>query len=397
MATTQVLVDREAQAEVDAVTALLRDRSVLPLFQPIVDLTTGAVVGVEALARGPAGSPLERPDQLFAAARRAGQLGPVDLLCAERALECALEAADLPPLLFVNAEPAVLHQPVSPRLLELLLSGLPFRVVLEYTERALSTVPADLLRIAGMAHGMGNAIALDDVGAEPMSLAFLPIVQPDVIKLDMHLLRNPSAPATLEVCAAVADAARRTGAMIIAEGVETAADVAVARSLGAHWGQGWHFGRPAPLPGSSFPLVDRASVLRAPSPGMHQPAGSPLQVALAGGARPAEGPAARRVLDRMLAAVAEQRHAVVLESRDSAEVASWLPDVERMNAVAAFTATLGAGSAAAPFPGESCLVVVTPDYAAALFRDSASGILTQSEDREVVAAVGRVLFTRLEP
>src|SRR5690349_6636552 len=113
--------------EAGTVRRILRDRLVTPVFQPIVDLATGALVGVEALARGPLDTPLSRPDQLFAAAERAGQLGPMDLLCAERALECALESPVRLPLVFVNAEPAVLDQPLTPRLLELLLNGLPFR------------------------------------------------------------------------------------------------------------------------------------------------------------------------------------------------------------------------------------------------------------------------------
>ncbi|MEV4278550.1 EAL domain-containing protein [Actinoplanes xinjiangensis] len=403
MAATQVLTDPLAAPCADAetaaaVAALLRDRSVVPLFQPIVDLKTGAVVGVEALARGPAGGPLERPDQLFAAAHRTGQLGAVDLLCAERALECALEAPDVPPLVFVNAEPAVLDQPISPRLLELLVSGLPFRVVLEYTERALSTVPAGLLRIAGLAHAMGNGIALDDVGADPMSLAFLPFVEPDVIKLDMHLLRHPSAPATVEVCTAVTAAAARSGAMIVAEGIETAADVATALALGAHWGQGWHFGRPAHLADLAMPAVDRTPPLRPARPGLHQPAGSPFSVAATSGARPAEDAVIRRTLDRMTAAVDGQGHAVVLGSYSSGEQAtSWGPYAQRATRQATFTAMLRPDSGAEPFAGESCLVVVTPNYAAALCRDSASGALVQTEDRDMVTSIGRVLLQRLKP
>ena len=403
MATMRVLADSAAEPDVTgeaaAVAALLRDRSVVPLFQPIVDLATGAVVGVEALARGPAGGPLERPDQLFAAAHRAGKLAPVDMLCAERALECAIEAPDIAPLVFVNAEPAVLDQPVSPHLVELLVSGLSFRVVLEYTERALSTVPAGLLRIAGMAHGMGNGIALDDVGADPMSLALLPFVDPDVIKLDMHLLRNPSAPATVEVCSAVTAAARRTGALIIAEGIETEADVATARALGAHWGQGWHFGRPARAADLSLPRVDRAPRLRAARPELYQPDGSPFEVAVAGGARPAPEPVIQRAVDRMHAAVDTQAHAVVLGSYSSVDelTAERRQHAEQVTRKATYAAILRPGGETDPFPGESCLLVVTPDYAAAVCQDSVSGVMVRTEDRDVVTSIGRVLLQRLKP
>ncbi|MEU4427438.1 EAL domain-containing protein [Actinoplanes sp. NPDC024001] len=402
MSTAHVLEDLRSQAdtagEAAAVAALLRDRTVTPLFQPIVDLTGGAVVAVEALARGPAGSRLERPDQLFAAAHRAGLLGPVDMLCAERALECAIAGPVVPPLVFVNAEPSVLSQPISARLLELLTGGLPFRVVLEYTERALSTVPAALLRIAGMAHRMGNGIALDDVGADPMSLAILPFVDPDVIKLDMHLLRNPTAPATAQVCAAVTAAARRTGAIVIAEGIETAADVATARSLGADWGQGWHFGRPAPLAELHLPVIDRAPALRASRPGLHQPSGSPFEVAVAGGAHRVEREAARRTMERMCVAAESHQHAVVLGSYCSADdVAAWRPSTERLTRHATLTAMVRPDGAVDPFPDESCVLVVTPEFAAAVCWNAQSRTLARTEDREVVASIGRVLLQRLNP
>ncbi|MEU4218107.1 EAL domain-containing protein [Actinoplanes sp. NPDC026623] len=122
--------------------AVLAGRLVKPLFQPIVDLSTRAVMGLEALARGPAGTALEFPDQLFAAAGAAGRLGELDMLCSERALECAVAASEPPPLLFVNAEPAVMDQPPSPRLVELIESGLLFREILEYTDARCRPCPA---------------------------------------------------------------------------------------------------------------------------------------------------------------------------------------------------------------------------------------------------------------
>src|SRR5690348_15006109 len=145
-----------ARAAIDAV---LADRLVQPLFQPIVDLSTRTVVGVEALARGPAGTDLQFPDRLFAAASAAGRLGELDMLCAERALECAVAAPVHPPLVFVNAEPAALDQPLSPRLIKLIVNGLPFREILEFTERALSALPGSLLRIAAQAQHWGNSLA----------------------------------------------------------------------------------------------------------------------------------------------------------------------------------------------------------------------------------------------
>ncbi|MCO8278028.1 EAL domain-containing protein [Actinoplanes sp. TRM 88003] len=361
-----VAVPEHDEHALDAAT-ILRHRLVTPLFQPIVDLDTGTVVAVEALARGPVGSCLERLDRLFAAASQAGLLGPMDLMCAERAIECELEAANTPPMLFVNAEPAALDQPISARLIELLLSDLPFRIVTEYTERALSTFPAALLRIAGQSHLLGNGIALDDVGADPMSLAFLPFIEPDVIKLDMHLLRNPCAPSTAEVCAVVAAAAARTGAVVIAEGIETSADVDVARTLGATWGQGWHFGRPTRAADLQLHVRGAAAGIRDARPGLHQPIGSPFEVAIAGATGLAHDAAIGPALERISVAIDGQEHAVVLGSYcEPGDVAPWLPHIDRVTRQAAYASVLRPGSTPEPFPGESSLVVMTPDYAAAL-------------------------------
>lgn len=279
------MVDRHAGVEVRAGLAeILAERLIQPLYQPIVDIDTRMVVGLEALARGPAGSGLEFPEQLFAAARAAGRLGELDMLCAERALECAIDAGERPPLLFVNAEPAVLDQPLSPRLIELVCAGLPFREVLEFTERALPTVPGSMLRLAALTRAFGHSIALDDVGVEPMSLAFLPILEPEIIKLDMGLIREPDVATTVQVSTVVRAQARRTGAVVIAEGVETARDLEVARSLGARWGQGFLFGRPGPIGGTRHRYDAGAGVaLPAPHSSYQEPVTTPFVVAAAHG------------------------------------------------------------------------------------------------------------------
>jgi EAL domain-containing protein (putative c-di-GMP-specific phosphodiesterase class I) len=227
---------------------IIAERAVHPLFQPIVDLRTRDLVGVEALARGPAGSALEFPDALFAAATEAGLLTELDQLCCARALETARVAGPLaPPLVFVNAEPAGLRWPMSPDLAAVVNGGLPFRIVLEFTERALTGRPAALLRLSDLVHGIGNAVALDDVGADPASLAFLPLVEPDVVKLDMHLLHEPYSARTQATADTVAGYAERSGAIVLAEGIETPENAMNAAALGARWGQGWLFGRPGPL------------------------------------------------------------------------------------------------------------------------------------------------------
>jgi diguanylate cyclase (GGDEF)-like protein/PAS domain S-box-containing protein len=228
---------------------VLRDGTVHSVFQPIVELDTGRVVAYEALARGPQG-PLERPDQLFAAARGAGRLAELDAACRSAALTGALAAGLAAPLtLFVNVEPEVLDRAPLEDLLEIAQSapgGL--RVVLEITERALATRPAELLRTVERVRSVGWGVAVDDVGAETMSLAFMPLLRPDVVKLDLRLVQERPGPAIAEIMNAVNAHAERTGSVVLAEGIEHEAHLATARALGATLGQGWFFGRPGPGP-----------------------------------------------------------------------------------------------------------------------------------------------------
>jgi len=143
----------ELAGELDA---LLAARDVCPVFQPIVDLGTGEPVAFEALARGPAGSPLAMPDLLFAAARGAGRVHELDRLCQARAVETALDAGLAAPFgLFVNVEPAAVSRIEPP---VALLAGLRQRgiaLVIELTERALTDDPARLLALADWARAAG--------------------------------------------------------------------------------------------------------------------------------------------------------------------------------------------------------------------------------------------------
>ncbi len=79
-------------AAVDELDQILGDRAVRAVYQPVIELATGRTVGFEALARGPEGSELERPDRLFAAARAAGRLSELDWVCRAAALRGALDA-----------------------------------------------------------------------------------------------------------------------------------------------------------------------------------------------------------------------------------------------------------------------------------------------------------------
>ncbi len=243
---------------------IIDEKLIRPVFQPLVDLYSGETVGYEALARGPEGD-LQRPDLLFAAARAEGRLAELDSVCRRAAVRAA-HAGGLrsPATLFVNIEPEAAGLDLSeddPR-------GAPvpagMRVVAEITERALTSRPADLLPMVERLRERGIGLALDDVGVDRRSLALMPFLRPDVIKLDLRLTQQPPCDEVAQVHNAVSAHAERTGALVVAEGIETEQHAERARAMGASIGQGWFYGRPGPLP--DHPLDPRRPIPLDPRP-----------------------------------------------------------------------------------------------------------------------------------
>jgi EAL domain-containing protein (putative c-di-GMP-specific phosphodiesterase class I) len=217
-----------------------RDDAVAAAFQPIVDLRDGCVVGYEALARPQDGS---SPEQLFAAARLQGRLGEVDRQCRAAALREAFAAGlGAPFALFINADAGAL---------ELDLPDLPHgsaTLIMEITETALTERPEAVLRTLTQLRTRGWGVSLDDVGGDSRSLAMMPLLYPDVIKLDLRLLARREPLDVARVVTAVGAEAERRRATVLAEGIDSDEQLAMARAAGATLGQGFMLGEPAPLP-----------------------------------------------------------------------------------------------------------------------------------------------------
>jgi EAL domain-containing protein (putative c-di-GMP-specific phosphodiesterase class I) len=224
---------------------LLATGALTSVLQPIWDLGTEAVVGYEALVRG-AGT-LTSPGSLFAAAAAADLTEELERACCAAAFGTAERLGLRGASLFVNVEPSLLRSGTVRDLQSMVTAG-PCgpHVVLEITERALTSRPAELLATVAAAREAGWAVALDDVGAEPASLTFLELLSPDVVKLDMSLLRSRPDRHVAEVVSAVSAYAERTDALVLAEGIEDTTHLETALSLGARLGQGYLLGRPGP-------------------------------------------------------------------------------------------------------------------------------------------------------
>lgn len=251
--------------------------SLYPVFQPIVALDSGGIVGYEALIRGPSGSAFATPDKLFKEGARAGRLAELDWICRAASCRAALMAG-LPNTvpLFLNAEPATFRTPPPAQLIDTFQTASEqLQVVVEITERALGSDPAGLLAAILRLREAGMRIALDDVGVDNSSLAMMPLISPDVIKIDRGVVQGRVTPQSSAVVNAVLAEAERTGAAVLAEGIESPEHLAIARSMGATLGQGWLFGRPEPLPHEFVPAV--LNLPRVPAPEL--PGGTPYEVA----------------------------------------------------------------------------------------------------------------------
>lgn len=231
---------RACSARIEAV---LADRSFGIVYQPIVNLDTDGVVGFECLSRF-ATVPQRTPDLWFAEAAVVGMGATLEIA----AIEAALAAhAVLPPstYLAVNASPETI---MSAGFAQALRSVDPTRLVLEITEHASIGDYAGLLATLDDLRGLGMRLAVDDAGAGYASFQHILDLRPDLIKLDMSLTRNIDLDLGRQaLTAAMVGFARQTGSRIIAEGVETAAELAALRALGIDRAQGYFLGRPSSL------------------------------------------------------------------------------------------------------------------------------------------------------
>ena len=225
----------------EAIRSTIADDAFTVVTQPIVDLARGTVVGYEALAR------FERlsapPDEWFAAAQRLGR--GVDLACLVLQRQLALRE-HLPPNCFltVNVSPGHLGlAPVQRLLSSTELGGL----VIELTEHDQFEDPTALRTLLTELRERGAMIALDDAGTGYAGLQTILELQPDLVKLDRSLIEGlHNDPAKLALVETMGTLLSRMDAWVLAEGIETAAELDAVLHLQVPLGQGYVFGRPGP-------------------------------------------------------------------------------------------------------------------------------------------------------
>ena len=228
--------------------AVIEERSISVVFQPILALGDGGIVGHEALVRGPAGSWLESPTALFAAAREAGCYEPLAVICIQETLR-AFSAQGSRGLLFLNMSPRLVQRPgFDPARARRFLEDLELRpasMVIELTEDFPAIDLGHLRESLLLYRSMGFRVALDDLGEGFSSLRLWSELRPEFVKADKHFVRGIARDAVKrQFLRSIQHIATRCGSQVIAEGVEVAEDFRVARRMGIALAQGWFIGRP---------------------------------------------------------------------------------------------------------------------------------------------------------
>jgi EAL domain-containing protein (putative c-di-GMP-specific phosphodiesterase class I) len=212
-------------------------------YQPIVGARSGAMFGVEALMRTEEPS-LPHPGAVLDAATRLGRLRELGQRIRRFAAE-GLAHAQASTFLFVNLHPEDLFdddllRDDSP------LTRIASRVVLEITERAsLASTPALQEKLAAL-RALGFRFAIDDIGAGYSGLSSFADVMPEVVKIDMALVRGVHGSVIRQrTIRALATLCHESGSLVVGEGVETAEERDCLRKLGCDLFQGYLFARPA--------------------------------------------------------------------------------------------------------------------------------------------------------
>jgi diguanylate cyclase (GGDEF)-like protein/PAS domain S-box-containing protein len=218
---------------------LERERGIEPVYQPILDLRTGAVAGYEALARF--ADPLSRPPNVwFAQAHRHG----LGYQLEAKALTAALVGRDRPPgtQLTLNVSPSALASDEVQAALPERLDGL----VIEITENEVAFGDPALLAAIAAVRARGGRLAVDDAGSGYAGLKHVMRLAPDLIKLDGALVDGVHAdPAKAALIESFVRYARKIGAAVCAEGIETIEDLRRLAELDVAYGQGYAIARPA--------------------------------------------------------------------------------------------------------------------------------------------------------
>lgn len=234
--------DRERQSTAERIEVMIAERDLEIVYQPAVRLDSPRVEFVEALARFRS-NPYEPPNRWFAAAIRVGLGIELEMLAVELALE-GLATLPAATTISINISPETV---LSPQFASAFEAAPLDRIILEITEHEAVISYKELIAALEPLRRKGLRLAVDDAGAGYSTFRHILLIRPDMIKLDMSLARGiDSDPARRALASALITFAGEIGCELVAEGVETAGELASLRELGVTIIQGHIIARPGP-------------------------------------------------------------------------------------------------------------------------------------------------------
>ncbi|MHB8487733.1 MAG: EAL domain-containing protein [Candidatus Dormibacteria bacterium] len=250
----------------DVVTRILEGGAISTMFQPIVSLDNGAVMGYEALARPEGFAAMDSVEPVFEAARTGGRIRDLDWVCRRKAVEDARQLPKGTPL-FLNISAAALLDPVHgvDQLLMLLSNAgrAPATAILEITEHERIRDYDVLAGTLAAYRAEGIRFALDDVGEGHSTLELLAASSSEFLKLGRSLTMTSTRVGSRAAMDATMAFARVSGATVIAEGVENEFVADLMKASGITLGQGFGLGKPtvaADIEDVATALAERAAL-----------------------------------------------------------------------------------------------------------------------------------------
>lgn len=233
---------------------ILKEKQVTPVFQPIVDLRSGFILGYEGLIRGPEQTSFYSPLALFDAARQCGRLWELEELCC-RELIASFKSQALAGKLFLNSSPDMVLR-MLPAARQECRDGLPqlagmdwSRVVVELTESERTDSYYHLSQATELYRKEGLQFAIDDLGEGYASLRLWSELRPEYVKIDKYFVRDIDTDMLKQqLVRSICDIAHHAQSIVIAEGIETEAELRTLRYLGVACGQGYLLCRPRAEP-----------------------------------------------------------------------------------------------------------------------------------------------------
>jgi EAL domain-containing protein (putative c-di-GMP-specific phosphodiesterase class I) len=221
------------------------------LAQPIIDVATKEVRAWEMLTRGPEGTALESPLQLFSVARQTNMLYELEMIVLRKTLD-QITSTGCQDDIFINFTPITLGNFRFVRDLKTMMKSYegikPNQITLEITERDSIEGIDNFIYNIKVLRGMGIKIAVDDTGAGYASLNTISEIMPDVIKIDRSVIQNIDKNSVKEsMLKGLLLVAKEAGSTVIAEGIENEHEASVLSRNKVELAQGYFYARPGLL------------------------------------------------------------------------------------------------------------------------------------------------------